>query len=197
MPPPDWRVWKHVAKLSAEEVAALTMNFCPNTIKEILGEAEGGSPALFSLVAFGSGMETKDAIEFQERLSMFERSLEPGPATVDLATLATRFEWSIPTELVNLATPAIPEAEPKPAGESLSDNERTKLLKHIGALALLLAEQKSLYKKPLDKNGEWRPNASQVAQAVVDHIAQLPNREGSGNSSLRKSIKAGVDLLNK
>jgi hypothetical protein len=198
MPPPDWRTWKHVAKLSAEEAAALTMNFCPNTIKKILAEvSESGSPALFPLVAGASGMDYEDATEFDNRLLILERSFETGPATVDLATLAKRFDWSIPDVLANLAATASSEAEPKPADETLSDNERTKLLKHIGALALLVAEHKSIYRKAPDKVGNWLPNASRIARGVVDHIAELPGREGAGNSSLRDSIKAGVDLLNK
>jgi hypothetical protein len=183
LPPPDWSEWSHAANLSAEEAAALTMNFCP---------------IMFRIVASESGVEFGDATEFEKRLRMLKPSCETGLATVDLATLARRFDWEdIPAELTNLATPVISEAEPKPAGESLSDNERTKLLKHIGALALLVAEHKSIYRKAPDKEGNWRPNASQVAQAVVDHIEKLPSREGSGKSSLRESIKAGIDLLTK
>jgi hypothetical protein len=112
MPPPDWRKWRHVAKLSAEEAVALTMNFCPKTIKEILAEVSwSGSPALFSLVASASGMDFEDATEFERRLSILERSLEPIPATVDLEMLARRFEWgNIPAELANLAHQAAAES---------------------------------------------------------------------------------------
>ncbi len=147
MPAPEWRTWEHVAKLSAEEAVALTMNFCPNTIKAILRESKSSSPVLFPLIAGASGMEFEDADKFENRLFILERSGELGPATRDLGKLATRFGWGIPTELADLATPTIPEAETKPPDDTLSENERTKLLKHIGGMALLLAEKFKVYTK--------------------------------------------------
>ena len=196
MPPPDWGTWKHFAKLSAEEATALTMNFCPHTIKEILAEVSwSGSPALFPLVAGVSGMDFEDATEFEKRLATFERSIETGPATVDLETLARRFGWSIPDELANLATPATPEAEPKPAEGLLSDSERTKLLKHIGALALKVAEGAKLYQRC----GE--PNVDQIAKGVLEVLEGLPednnNINGARRSSLRDSISEGLALFKK
>lgn len=142
MPLPDWRTWRHVAKLSAEEAAALTMNLCPNTVRNILGEvSESGSPALFALVASSHGMEFEDATEFENRLLILDRSFDTGLATVELAALAKRFSWEVPAELADLATPATVEAgsaagEPaKPAAE-LMGKERTTVLKLIGGLAI-------------------------------------------------------------
>lgn len=123
------------------------MNFCPYTIKEILGEvAASGSPALFSLVASASGMDFNDAAVFEKRLFVLQRSLEPGPATVDLATLARRFEWAnIPAELTNLVHQAAAESagtptttsavRPKPK-DAAEPSKREKQIQAIVEMAL-------------------------------------------------------------
>lgn len=72
-------------------------------------------------------------------------------------------------------------------------NDRDKLLRHIGALALLLAE----------KSGTFRvgskPNALQIAEAVGELMdeTQDMNRRGLGSSYIRASISEGLRLLQK
>lgn len=74
-----------------------------------------------------------------------------------------------------------------------SDSERVRLLKHIGALALVVAEKSAKYKK-----GD-QPNVSQISQAAVDMLELLPdvNARGAGISNLRKSVAEGLELLKK
>ncbi|WP_175829627.1 hypothetical protein [Burkholderia cepacia] len=73
----------------------------------------------------------------------------------------------------------------------LGDRERTSLHKQIGALALALASASNRYRKGDD------PNSSRIAEAVTDILDALPDakRQGTGSSSIRASIKAGLDLL--
>ncbi|QOK90886.1 hypothetical protein HF908_04955 [Ralstonia pseudosolanacearum] len=65
------------------------------------------------------------------------------------------------------------------------------LKKQVALLALLLAEKGGKY-----KNGD-KPNASQIAEAVDELLQALPDAKtrGVGKSSIRESIKAGLDLL--
>jgi len=77
--------------------------------------------------------------------------------------------------------------------EETGKRERETLLKQVGAMATLLAEKAALYRR-----GE-KPNASQIADAVVDLVAEIPdvNCNGLGRSSIRASVTEGVDLLRK
>ena len=89
------------------------------------------------------------------------------------------------------------ELEKKKSEQTYVDDahpgEREKLLRHIGALALLLAE----------KSGTFRvgnkPNALQIAEAVgalMDETQDM-NRRGLGSSYIRASISEGLRLLQK
>lgn len=75
----------------------------------------------------------------------------------------------------------------------LTETERTRLLRHIGALALAMAEKASKYRR-----GD-KPNALQIALEVSEILDALPdaNRRGVGSSNLRESIRAGIDLLSR
>lgn len=186
---PDWAVWKHVSKLTPPEAAALSLNLCPDMIRNILNEVTGsGSAALFELTAMGQGVSSADAKEFQNRLLILDRNFREYLDAAELPALAHRFGWSIPIELTESKSKI--GATPPPTA-ALSESERTKLLKQIGGLSLLLAEKWTLYRR----NGN--PNADQIAKGVADAIEGLPNHKGTGNSSLRASIKEGIDLLKK
>jgi hypothetical protein len=79
----------------------------------------------------------------------------------------------------------------EPTTVPLSENERDKLLKQIGLLALVLAEKSNRYKR-----GK-KPNAFQIAkdaQLIID-AAELPGKKGTGSSELRDSISQGLKLL--
>lgn len=69
--------------------------------------------------------------------------------------------------------------------------ERNTLLKQIGAISLALAEQSKKYKR-----GE-KPNALQIATVVGEIVDALPgaNTAGVGASSIRESIRQGIELL--
>jgi predicted trehalose synthase len=75
----------------------------------------------------------------------------------------------------------------------LTETERDKYLRLIGALALLLAEKSNRYQR--GKN----PNASQIAEAVGETLDLLPDTKtrGLGSSNIRECIRAGINLLNK
>ncbi|KVN27344.1 hypothetical protein WJ63_14335 [Burkholderia pyrrocinia] len=84
------------------------------------------------------------------------------------------------------------EAESNLAG--LGDGERSSLQKQIGSLALALAVASNRYAK-----GSGYPNPAKIAEAVGEILDSLPDdvkRQGTGSSSLRASIKAGLTLLN-
>lgn len=76
--------------------------------------------------------------------------------------------------------------------QSCTNLERERLLKQIGALALTLAEKSKKY-----KCGD-NANASQIAESMGIILKDLPDAAnicGVGNSSIRASIKGGIDLL--
>ncbi|WP_186172957.1 hypothetical protein [Burkholderia gladioli] len=76
----------------------------------------------------------------------------------------------------------------------LGDGERASLQKQIGSLALALAAASNRYAK----SGGY-PNPAKIAEAVGEILDSLPDdvkRQGTGSSSLRASIKAGLTLLN-
>lgn len=77
------------------------------------------------------------------------------------------------------------------APSDLGERERASLQKQIGALALALASASNRYRKGDD------PNSSRIADAVTEILDALPDakRQGTGSSSIRASIKAGLDLL--
>jgi hypothetical protein len=95
-------------------------------------------------------------------------------------------------------TEALRELEKSIAGKSsslpipLAATERHMLLKQIGALSLALAEQSKKYKR-----GE-KPNGLQIANFAGEIIDALPgaNTAGLGVSSVRESIRQGIELLN-
>ena len=105
-------------------------------------------------------------------------------------------EWALaigltlPVELVDWYNRQV---IPKPSSEDLSETERTKLLKQIGLLALVLSEKSKTYKI------SNRPNANQIAEGVKTLLDLLPdaNRKGVLSSSIRDSIRDGLDLLDK
>ncbi|WP_345798414.1 hypothetical protein [Castellaniella sp. MT123] len=69
--------------------------------------------------------------------------------------------------------------------------ERDRLLRLVGALALLLAERPGRYRR-----GD-RPNALQIAEATAELMSAMPdaNSRGLGNSNIRASVSEGVTLL--
>lgn len=76
--------------------------------------------------------------------------------------------------------------------QDISESERDKLLKHIGVLALLLAQSRGRYQK-----GEKSPNINGIvtaAQEIIE-LADFPGKEGTAKTELGKSIKAGLELL--
>ena len=75
----------------------------------------------------------------------------------------------------------------------MTETERTKLLKQIGMLALLLSEKSNIYKIG------GRPNKSQIAEGVITLLDALTdaNRTWLLSSSIRDSISKGLDLLEK
>lgn len=80
----------------------------------------------------------------------------------------------------------------QPESQSITDLERDRLLKQIGALALTLAEKSNQYKR---SNG--KPNALEIAKNTVLILDALPdaNSRGVGESNIRESIKVGLELL--
>lgn len=74
-----------------------------------------------------------------------------------------------------------------------SSGERDKLLKHIGCLALLLAERNHRYQRGT------KPSINKIANDVVELINEVPDiaTRGAGKSSLRESIAEGIALLGK
>lgn len=74
---------------------------------------------------------------------------------------------------------------------SLTEAGRDKLLKHIGVLALVLAEASGKYKKG------GKPNGSKIAneaQLITDAF-EFPGKKGTGSSEIRESISTGIKLL--
>lgn len=192
---PDWTIWKNIPRLNAEEAAALTLNLDPAKLKPNIGDIFDLDADLSNLSEWPAEIPADLISTLEQRLFMFQR-IHGASAMItpeELVTLAKRLNWSIPDELDNLAAPGTAEGEPKPAGDTLSDNERVKLLKHIGALALALAEKSSLYKL-----GD-KPNVSQIANGAGEILAGLPdsNLNKTGNASLRASIAEGLTLLRK
>jgi hypothetical protein len=83
------------------------------------------------------------------------------------------------------------ETERDGSDQGLGDKERASLQKQIAALALALAEKGGKYKRGNN------PNASAIAGLVDEILTDLEaaNTHGTGNSSIRSSISAGLTLL--
>ncbi|NVE22355.1 hypothetical protein [Burkholderia glumae] len=84
------------------------------------------------------------------------------------------------------------QPESSKAIEPSDETEKTKLLKQIGALSLLLAEKVGKYTRA------GKPNASQIANDVGEIIDALSDASTSGlkSSSVRESIARGLKLIN-
>ncbi|MGB0221307.1 MAG: hypothetical protein ACPGJF_18370 [Sinimarinibacterium flocculans] len=83
---------------------------------------------------------------------------------------------------------AAPPSQKSAAG---SDGERDKLLRQIGALAMVLAEKGAAYRRGS------KPNASRIAEAALECVEALPDARlrGLKDSAFRDSISAGIRLL--
>lgn len=96
---------------------------------------------------------------------------------------------------VNNDTRSDINAESRPShseeSEEIAESERSRLLKHIGAIALLLAEKSNRYKKGA------APNVSAIADDIVALMEALPdsNMNAARKSVLRFSITEGLKLL--
>lgn len=77
------------------------------------------------------------------------------------------------------------------ASAPLGDGERETMQKQIAALALLLSEKSSLYRRGS------KPNGSQIASAVAELVDAIPMADGTGLSraSLGENISAGLRYL--
>ncbi|WP_150559722.1 hypothetical protein [Pandoraea bronchicola] len=75
--------------------------------------------------------------------------------------------------------------------DTLGEGERATLQRQIAALALVLAEKFSNYKR-----GD-KPNGSKIAEEVEDLLSCLEdaNTHGVSKSNLRANIRAGINLL--
>lgn len=124
--PPNWAVWSHIAKYTADEAAALTMNFCPKAVAEIQWEiSRSGSPALFALVAGTNGMSFKEAEEFEQRLLLLKRKFESMISKAELIKFAEAVGWNLPTEFNS----------PAESTTELKGKEKLTALKLIGGMA--------------------------------------------------------------
>ena len=83
-----------------------------------------------------------------------------------------------------------PPAPPAPP-ETMGTGERDTLLKQIGAIALLLSERASVYKRG------GKPNPTRISAAVAEIVAEVPEAKTHGLSSvnLRNNISTGLSLL--
>ncbi|RDK01631.1 hypothetical protein [Paraburkholderia lacunae] len=90
-----------------------------------------------------------------------------------------------------IASPPEKKALPVSANETLGERERSSLQKQVAALALVLAEKHNRYRK-----GD-RPNANQIADAVDEILAALPDARthGVSKTSIRETIRTGIALL--
>ena len=116
-----------------------------------------------------------------------ERPASPRPSNVCVATEKLPQPW---IDYLEKAEPTI-NGEQMPENMVLPTNERNNLLKQIGALSLVVAEQSKKYKR-----GE-KPNGLQIANVTGEIVDALPvaNKAGLGASSIRESIRQGIELL--
>lgn len=73
----------------------------------------------------------------------------------------------------------------------ITESDRTKLLKQIAVMALLLAEKSNKFKR------SNVPNALQIANEVQEILdaGTFNNRKGTGSTEIRNSISEGLKLL--
>ena len=105
-----------------------------------------------------------------------------------------------PSQAIAWAAPLYPKFPFNVTDLALSDEENDvggerkeeTLLRTIGAMALVLAAQKSAYKK-----GDDNPNAKQIAVAVIEMIDAMNdiNSRGLGSANIRNAIAEGIKLL--
>lgn len=79
----------------------------------------------------------------------------------------------------------------QPGRKEMTETEHDRLLKTIGAIALVCAEKLRKYQR-----GD-KPNAKAIADAVQEVIEELEDADvrGLGSSNVRASITAGLQLL--
>ena len=79
------------------------------------------------------------------------------------------------------------EAEVKP----MSESERSRLLRQIGGMAMLIATKEKKY------SHGTKPNANQIAESVKELLDAFPDfhSHGLGDTNLRESIREGIELL--
>ena len=115
------------------------------------------------------------------------RQHSPSPSTVTVSTAALPQVW---IDSIEKAEPATIDKRPTDV-TGVAVNDRNNLLKQIAALSLLISEKSNLYKRG------GKPNALQIAKGVEGIIDALPdaNMKGVSGSSIRESIREGLELL--
>lgn len=110
--------------------------------------------------------------------SVWAVSYEP-PRVVSIADIVIRPEEAASFKI------AVDVSDP------MSPSERSRLLRLIGAMAVLLAQKANKY------TSGGHPNASQIADAVGELLDALPdaNSLGLGNTNVRTTISSGIELL--
>jgi hypothetical protein len=111
----------------------------------------------------------------------------------DFARYASQFQIVVTKEpnAVNLTN----EPDRGNTEGKLLGSEENRLLKHLGAIALLLAEKHGRY----CRGNTLNPSVSAIVDDIGELLDELPdcNKNGLGRSSLRESISKGLKLLKK
>jgi hypothetical protein len=193
----DFRVLERYLKYDewdTETAVLLLLGISPEPMR-----IEGSPSKTFTLL--GGGMIGKESRDFyadkgEDILDLFKSN----PKHQDNEPPGYWIKWAaskgidIPWLDFAVARKLLPslnvDADPN-VDKSLNTTERNKLLKQIGALSLALAEQSRKYKR-----GE-NPNGSQIATVAGEIVDALPvaNVAGVGASSIRESIRQGLELL--
>jgi hypothetical protein len=201
---PKWKKWRLVPKVRIWEAVCLSLNIEPGKIVAASEE-----------YLITNGQRELKPQEFSDRMLVALRNLTAAITAVnppfaearslkdywislaEFAMWAASSPWQIPPELEAIAKKSeaakLPETEPRAetTEQPMTESERTRLLKQVAVLSLILAEKVKRYRR-----GQ-KPNANQIADSVAEMLDALPgaNKYGLSSTNIRGSIAEGVALL--
>lgn len=196
---PRWGYWQQVGNVKLWEAILLSCGQDPmwRTRNERYTQSQAAVWGALSSCTNGQAAERLEIAVSRIGIDMPLFSLDqekPTRSRVELqkfATWANALSWQLPPDLKAIVASGDGGNSHSSASAAMDGTERVRLLKLVGALSLLLAEQKTMYRR-----GD-RPNGSQLAEAVASIVEAIPdaNSRGLGVSNTRASISEGLTLL--
>jgi hypothetical protein len=184
----DWNSFKAV---TIAEATALSLGAHPATIFDFLSQGGTLHAGLYTSITDGL---VRAVLSGDIKTVALDTPILKSDVTSDTLVITEDVYNYFESQLKKETSETTGTQEKNNYKQVISETEQKKLLKQIGALALLLSKKINTYRKSSDE-----PNTSQIANAVDEMLGFLPdaNIKGLSNYSLRASITEGLALLHK